>query len=414
MDGYRFPVLLTYGLFGMPLALVALPVYVYVPHFYARHFGLSLATIGGVLLAARLFDAFLDPVLGNWLDRSNSQDRYGRAIVLSLPFLLAGMGGLLAPPAFAADFALPWLLGTLLVVYVGFSLATIAHQSWGAALTQVPAQRTRLTATREACGLSGVILAAILPSLLGLQSLPLIFAPVLLATALLLRGAPRPPVRPMDKYGSAIGAASVPFRNRRFRWLFAVFLMNGIAAAIPATLFLFFVDDRLRLASYSGPLLVLYFVAGAASMPGWHLLARRYGEARVWLAAMLLAIAAFIWAYCLSAGDLLPFAAICVISGLALGADLALPPALLAAVIGHAGHSNQREGAYFGIWNWTSKMNLALAAGISLPLLQYLAYQPGSIAQQSTRALSCAYALLPCALKLVAALILWRAPLRDI
>lgn len=414
MDGYRFPVLLTYGLFGMPLALVALPVYVYVPHFYARHFGLSLAAIGGVLLAARLFDAFLDPVLGDWLDRSNSRDRYGHAIVLSLPFLLAGMGGLLTPPAFAAGFALPWLLGTLLVVYIGFSLATIAHQSWGAALTQVQAQRTRLTATREACGLSGVILAAILPSVLGLQWLPLIFAPVLLVTALLLRAAPRPPVRPTIRPGSTIGAASIPFRNRRFRWLFAVFLMNGIAAAIPATLFLFFVDDRLRLASYGGPLLVLYFVAGAASMPGWHFLAQRYGEARAWLAAMLLAIAAFIWAYGLSAGDLLPFAAICVISGLALGADLSLPPALLAAVIGQAGHSNQREGAYFGIWNWISKMNLALAAGISLPLLQYLAYQPGSIAQQSTRALSCAYALLPCALKLVAALILWRAPLRDI
>ncbi len=414
MDKYRFSALLAYGLFGMPLALVALPVYVYVPHFYARNFGLSLATIGGVLLTARLFDAFLDPVLGSWLDRSDSQNRYGRAIVLSLPFLVAGLGGLLAPPTFAISFALPWLLGALLVVYIGFSLATIAHQSWGAALTQSPVQRTRLTAIREACGLSGVILAAILPSVMGLQWLPLIFTPILLATALLLRAAPSPSVRMTDRSGSAISAASIPFRNRRFRWLFAVFLMNGIAAAIPATLFLFFVDDRLRLAVYSGPLLVLYFVAGAASMPGWHLLAQRYGEARAWLAAMLLAIAAFIWAYGLSAGDLLPFAAICVISGFALGADLALPPALLAAVIGHAGHSNQREGAYFGIWNWPSKMNLALAAGISLSLLQYLAYQPGSAAQQSTRALSCAYALLPCALKLAAVLILWRAPLRDI
>lgn len=422
MDTFRFRALLAYGLFGMPLALVALPVYVYVPHFYARNFGLSLATIGSVLLCSRLFDAFLDPALGNWLDRCRSQDRYGRAIRLSLPFLIAGMGALFLPPALVRSGALLWLLGSLLVVYIGFSLATIAHQSWGAALTQSPAQRTRLTATREGCGLAGVILAALLPSLMPVQWLPLVFVTVLLGSALVLRRAPRPVVVPITlpkslatgTLESAMIQALVPFYNPRFRWLLAAFLMNGIASAIPATLFLFFVDDRLQLAAYSGPLLVLYFLAGAASMPGWHIVAKQLGEARAWLLAMLLTVCAFIWAYGLGAGDLLPFALICLLSGCALGADLALPPALLAAVIGKAGHSCQKEGAYFGIWNWATKMNLALAAGIALPLLQYLGYHPGSNSLQGAQALAGAYALLPCTLKLLAALILWRAPLRDI
>ena len=42
-----------------------------------------------------------------------------------------------------------------------------------------------------------------------------------------------------------------------------------IAAALPATLFLFFVADVLQLERASGPLLALYFVAGAASLPLW-------------------------------------------------------------------------------------------------------------------------------------------------
>ena len=99
---------------------------------------------------------------------------------------------------------------------------------------------------------------------------------------------------------------------------------------------------------------------------------------------------------------------------MALGADLALPPALLAAVIGNAGHSAQREGAYFGAWSWATKMNLALAAGIALPLLQRLGYQPGVHVDHGIYVLSAAYALLPCALKLIAAAILARAPLYDI
>jgi Na+/melibiose symporter-like transporter len=199
-----------------------------------------------------------------------------------------------------------------------------------------------------------------------------------------------------------------------FRWLFAVFLVNGIAAAIPATLFLFFASDRLQLAQYAGLFLVLYFVAAAASMPLWVALAKRFGEARAWLGAMLLAVAAFVWAYGLHGGDGVAFGVICALSGIALGADLALPPALLAAVIGKAGDSGRREGVYFGAWSWATKMNLALAAGVSLPLLARLGYVPGVQDAAGAAALSVAYALVPCVLKLIAAALLWRAPLHHI
>ena len=38
--------LFQYGLFGLPLAMLALPIYVYLPQFYAMHTGLSLAALG--------------------------------------------------------------------------------------------------------------------------------------------------------------------------------------------------------------------------------------------------------------------------------------------------------------------------------------------------------------------------------
>jgi GPH family glycoside/pentoside/hexuronide:cation symporter len=56
-------------------------------------------------------------------------------------------------------------------------------------------------------------------------------------------------------------------------------------------------------------------------------------------------------------------------------------------------------------------MTLALAAGVALPVLEWLGYVPGT--GQGLGALSFAYALLPCCLKLLAAALLWRAPLRD-
>ena len=55
---------LAYGLLGLPLAFVALPLYVLLPNHYAREFGMPLATLGSVLLAASLLDAVSDPLLG--------------------------------------------------------------------------------------------------------------------------------------------------------------------------------------------------------------------------------------------------------------------------------------------------------------------------------------------------------------
>ncbi|MBS4038546.1 MAG: MFS transporter, partial [Hydrogenophaga sp.] len=60
---------LSYGLLGLPLAFVALPLYVVLPNHYAREFGAPLAALGAVLLAARLVDAVLDPIIGRWCDR---------------------------------------------------------------------------------------------------------------------------------------------------------------------------------------------------------------------------------------------------------------------------------------------------------------------------------------------------------
>ena len=101
-------------------------------------------------------------------------------------------------------------------------------------------------------------------------------------------------------------------------------------------------------------------------MPLWVRAVSRFGLARCWLAGMVLAIAVFAWAALLGRGDVTAYTVVCVFSGIALGADLTLPGAMLAGVIQRAGHAGRGEGAYFGWWNFATKLNLALAAGLAL------------------------------------------------
>ncbi|MDB5759611.1 MAG: major facilitator superfamily 1, partial [Burkholderia sp.] len=61
---------LAYGALGLPLAMAALPMYVYLPQLYAQAGGMSLGLLGALLLGARVADAGIDPLLGAWADRA--------------------------------------------------------------------------------------------------------------------------------------------------------------------------------------------------------------------------------------------------------------------------------------------------------------------------------------------------------
>jgi GPH family glycoside/pentoside/hexuronide:cation symporter len=406
--------LAAYAAAALPLAAAALPVYVHAPKFYSG-LGLDLALIGILLLAVRVLDAVSDPLLGLLADRV-PQRWGGRKLMLvaAVPVIAAGMWLLFHPPVDGSGLA-TWLVLSLILVYLGLSAASISYFALGSAWSRDYAERTRITAARGAAALTGVLLAAALPEWLaqrygaaaGLGLFSIAFAPLLVAAvALTVLAGPR--VEAVAVTGTLrIGDVLRPLRNPRFRRLAAIFLVNGVAAAIPATLVLFYVADVLQRPDLTALFLVLYFIAGAAGMPAWVRIAAHIGKAHAWLLAMVLATAAFISAWFLGPGDVSAFAIVCVLSGLAFGADLALPASLLADVIDDdEGQGGRPDGAYFGLWHLLEKLALALAAGLALPLLQVLGYVPGIVAGAGS-ALSWVYALLPCAIKLAAALMLW-------
>jgi len=413
---------LAYGLLGLPLAFGALPLYVVLPHHYASVLGLPLATAGALLMVVRLLDALIEPVLGRVSDRLY---RISSGAVLWLAALSGvvqwvGQVGLFFPPVAGVQALSVWMVLGLLLVSLAHSQLAIAHQAWGVRLGGDALMRSRIVAWREGAGLVGVVLASMLsvadsPGRM-LQGLALAF--VLGCCA--LWKAPRPPLSPTApapvlSWRARLHGLTVPVRVAAFRRLWAVFLCNGVASAVPAALMLFFAQDRLQASPSAIALcLVLYFVSGVLSMPLWLRAVRRWGLERSWRASMGLAVACFVWTAGLGAGQALAFATICALSGAALGADLALPGALLARTVALQGAQGSHEGAYLGWWNLATKLSLAIAAGAALPLLQGLGYQPGTRDPHALQWLTVAYAMLPCALKGLAAWLLTRLLLREV
>lgn len=413
-DGRRS--LLDYALPALPLAVPTVGLYVLLPTWYVEQGGLALWLVGVILLLARLSDLITDPLIGYWLDRGRP-GRYRDFIIMGALLCLPGLGLLVLPPAGYEAVAL--LLGSMLL-YLGWTLVQVPYLSWLAALSSDTFQRARAASLREGFGLVGLLLSAILPAaglLLALDTQQVLW---LVAGFTLLPGAwalwrllHRVELPRRSSYATDRSDWKGIWRNRPARLLLQGWFWNGIANGVPAVLFPLYVTRTLGGDEGDrGLLILIYFGAAVLSLPVWLGLSRLLDKIDLWRGAMLFAICAFVPATWLGPGDLHAFMLVCVLTGFALGADLALPHAMQAEVCDwdRFRHRRQRRGLLFACWNAANKLALALAALIGFGLLNLAQWL---LPEQSSLALALLYAGVPCVMKLIAVVRLRRYPLRG-
>lgn len=416
--------LAAYGLPGLPLAVVTLPVFIFVPTFYAVELGLGFVEVGIILFLMRLWDVITDPAIGYLSDKTGS--RYGRRriwMVLGTPVTIAAAWALLSP----GDTASLWHLTLAsLGLYLGWTMIMLPYTAWASELSDDYQERSRVTSVREGFVLTGTLVALTIPALVGLgdmaaglHSLALFFAvalPIGIVVAIVIL--PDTPLRkpvPSRKSGVAKNWRQIA-ANKPFRRLLAAWFLNGLANGLPATLFLLYVDVKIGVADKSGLLLLTYFLSAIVGLPIWLMIARRFGKHRTWCSAMIWACAWFSVTPFLQPGDIVIYFAICVATGLALGADLALPPSIQADVIDldRAENGTERAGAFFALWGMATKVALAAAVGIAFPILGLSAFgSDGTGAEVNGMVLALLYGVLPIPLKLAAIALVWRHPIDE-
>ena len=420
----KFDRLIAYSTLQLPLAMAALPVVLNVSHFYGEILKLSLQIMGPIFIFARVVDAIQDPVIGLISDRFTRRGKRGRLafVALMIPVLAAGFYMLFDPPdawfGNQTRMAL-WLIAALLLVHLGYSGVSISYHSHGAELTDDYNERTKVTVGREVFGLLGMTLAVVLPTWLtfrlgdsdGYMTLGLLFLPILVLFSLptLIGAGPsvHPPVIHAER--NPFIAFFAPLKNRLFRRLLLVFVVNGAALGVAVTVMLFYVEHVLKGGKLqAGIILLVYFIAGAASVPLWLMLSKRTSKAAAWFVGMIMTALAMACAIFIGPGDFYWFLAISVITGLGIGADYGLPPSILADVINstEGGDSRGKTGTYFGLWALATKLATAIGAAGSLPVAALLGFNPAK-GLYGTTALIIAYIVLPVLIKIVAALLIW-------
>lgn len=400
--------LISYASTAIPLAMLGLPLYIYLPTFYSQSVGISVTLVGVILFVARLTDVITDPLVGFYSDRV--QTRYGKRkpfILLGSLLLTGSFYALIYPPEVNMEL---WLFTFSILVYLGWSIVSIPYLAWSAEITSDYHEKTRLSAARELFTIIGVVSALLIPYLYSVsgsadQSLQILYSAFLIALFLMV---------PITLLGSKERSVRTthPFTFTQIRTLWkkipslgrlqTAFMLNSLANALPATLFLFFVQLVLEEASQTGPLLLLYFISGILGLPFWTLLSKKIGKRKTWLGSMLLASMAFIFVLFLESGDLMIFALISFVSGLSLGADMALPSSIQADMVQNIeDHNASYAGILFGIWAMLTKFALALAVGIGFVVLGAVGFDPNAPTQLALNTLTLLYGGLPVMFKIL-------------
>ena len=430
-EAHRVPLRkrLAYAAPAFGLAVIGIPVYVYVPKFYTDVVGVPIAAAGALLFGVRIFDAITDPALGLLSDNCRSPYGRRRPFIFSAAVLLAAtLVVLFRPPAGLAHPTL-WLGLSMYSLFLFWTAVTVPYESLGPEISFDYDERTTLFALRDGFLIAGTLAAAAAPVIIeaaaGLGSseaderrkfelMAFIYAPLLVAACWWcvaeLRERAVPDGSARRPLGSALRSVAA---NRPFMILLAAYTISAFGSNLPATLILYYVEYVLG-SQRAELFLLIYLGAGIALLPLWIRLSARVGKRNAWITAMALNTGVFIGVIFLGAGEEWAYGVLVFLSGTGFGATLALPSAIQADVIDYdeLATGQRREGLYVGLWSVAKKSAAALGVGVGLYVLGQAGYRPR--AEQSEAVLlmlRVLYAGVPSICNLAAILVIWKYPI---
>ena len=399
-----------YSFIALPLAFAGLPLYIHTPDFYVRNFSINLGVIGIILLFIRFIDAVQDPIIGYLSDRFSAY-RF-KIMFLGSLLLFIGLGAVCYGPQKNISSGL-WFFISMVIASSGFSIISINLNLVGGLWSKEPHQRTRISAMREVFALFGLILAAILPSLLtsyfSLEKsfevlfwifgififFGIVFFSYFISNNSISHVAKSPTINVSPYFFKILFG-----KNKNF---FLICFFCYLASSVASVTVLFFIRDYLKSEELSGFFLLLYFLSGSLFMGIWIKLSINIGKKQAWLYSMIISIVIFIWTYFLSPGDIIAYAVICVISGGMLGADLALPPSILADYI-----TNQKKeelaAQFYGVLAFIPKIAISISSCLAFLFLsdiQFVSGQRNSVLALDRLVLI--YSVFPCVIKVLSA-----------
>ncbi|AJQ25612.1 glycoside-pentoside-hexuronide (GPH):cation symporter [Pelosinus fermentans] len=138
---------------------------IYLLKFYTDVFGIPAAVAGSIFLLTKIFDAFMDPIAGAFIDARKADPRTGKfrkimftsSIFLGILSIFVFMAPDLSPTA-----KMIFGYATYMAWGVGYSFTNVPYGALGAAMTQDPNDRASLASWRQAGSLGALLITSVM------------------------------------------------------------------------------------------------------------------------------------------------------------------------------------------------------------------------------------------------------------
>lgn len=416
--------LFAYVLPSIPLAALGMPIVVHLPQFYAsKAVGLGLSVTGVIFFVMRVLDVVVDPVTGYWSDRWRTP--FGRRkplILLGAPILALGIWMVFVP---GGHVSVAYLCFWLFLMYVGWSMTTIPHISWGAELSSDYHERSKIYGWSQLATLVGFIGVLVVPAILehgkaneALQVMSMaIFAIGLLlpSVALCLGVVPEQEVK-LRTHAPLIPTLRFLLKDPAVRRVMAVDLIESLNQGARGAMFFFFMRLALGQPKWASTLLLVYFVSGIAFIPAWIALSRRIGKHRALTVCYIYGITTAPALFLVPSGNLKAAIAVLLLSGVGYGAPAFLLRSMMADIADAdtAENGAERAGLMYSFLALTSKLGLGSAVGFTFPILALMGFNPQHAnTPDAIEHLRVFYIALPIVLAAVSLSLMWSYPLDE-
>ena len=284
------PNLLAFSTPGLCIGALSIAMTVYLPRYYAGHYGLGLALVGAAFGGVRLTDTLFDSFVGVAMDKTRTRlGRFRPWMMLGAPAMMLAMFLLFNPPVAVS---LSYLVVCLIVYYVANSLILLSHYAWASAVAVNSHDRSRVFGVMQMVATLGAIAILLLPIVLtkmghgkpgyhmsAMGWFIFAIAPLGIALAAMTTRDPAPRGAPNPGFTLA-NYLKMAMRPDMRRIIMAEFCLNLGPGWMSALYLFFFHDARGFSFAEANVLLLIYICAsvlGAAGM-GW--LATRLGKHR--------------------------------------------------------------------------------------------------------------------------------------
>ncbi|MDW8259895.1 MAG: MFS transporter [Gammaproteobacteria bacterium] len=422
--------LIAYAAPTVALQAMLVPLYNFLPPvYYDPRVGLTAATVGLMFGLARFWEALTDPLIGAISDRTRS--RLGRRrlwMLVGAPIAMFATWYLLDPPRGASA---AYLLGWLMVFYLGWTLVYIPHQTWGSELAGDYHERTRIAGYRETGAFVGYLLATVVP-LLYWQFWRDVAAPTpaQIVTAIGVFFVVALPLAILWCFAAVPALADHSETTPRWRELFAILRRNRPFTRLLAA----YLIDRLAMGTYFAvqpPLIFQAYGLGAALLwialsitiasatlaPLWVPIARRIGKHRAYCIANLITAAAYAALYFVPDGALGAVLLIVAVMGLGNGGTMILPPAMTADAVDHDEQVSgvRQTGGHMAFLAFVFKSGMGLGALLGLGFVSLIGYDHFAQTLDATveQGVRFGAAWLPALLLALPIALMWRYPIDN-